>query len=62
MGCHIDCLSTDNLQNRRFFFSFFFRNGKRGTNPRWGKKKNPQTPAPPPCQKKVLLLRSSPRA
>lgn len=56
MGCHIDCLSTDNLQNRRFFFSFFFRNGKRGTNPRWEKKKKSSNPRPTPLPKKSFVI------
>lgn len=61
MGCHIDCLSTDNLQNRRFFFSFFSAMVSAGQT-RAGKKKISSNPRPTPLPKKksfVIALLSS---
>ena len=60
MGCHIDCLSTDNLQNRRFFFSFFFAVVSAGQTR--AEKKKSSNPRPTPLPKKksfVIALLSS---
>ena len=55
MGCHIDCLSTDNLQNRRFFFSFFFAMVSAGQT-RAGEKKKSSNPRPTPLPKKSFVI------
>lgn len=63
MGCHIDCLSTDNLQNRRFFFSFFSAMVSAGQTRAGKKKKISSNPRSTPLPKKksfvIALLSSS---